>query len=392
MSTLPSSHPHLPTDAQTLAHPEDILSSAAFRPSPKCRDFLRFVVLEGVAGRGDALKERTIATEVFGRGINFEPGEDSVVRVRAREVRKRLNDFYATTPHHSIRIDLPVGGYIPVILSNESSPPIVSVQPVPEDRTPRPVADTVSTRQSEGWSRRRFLVAGTTVAAAAALYPLANNVRRDVLDRLWEPIFATRRPLIISIPILTTDTGQMTDRVGIGASIAATEVIAFLARHAYEHNLRVGSELTYSQMCEQPTLLLSGFPSDWRKRLNHQFRFSLVQQEDQHQAIAVRDLSTGHVWGPVVRKNGFFGDEDYGIVTRFFDEGVGQTVLVASGVTTFGTQAAARYFVDASLLSTLLKDAPTNWHQKNFQAVVHVAVVGTTISSPTVVSTHFWSA
>lgn len=375
-----------------MAHLEDILASPAFRPSPKCRDFLRFVVLEGIAGRGDALKERTIATEVFGRGINFEPGEDSVVRVRAREVRKRLSEFYTSNPAHPIRIDLPVGGYIPLILSNESSPPTISEQRSAEDPTPREGADTRSIQKSGGWSRRRFLAVGTTAAAAAALYPLSSRVRGDVLDRLWEPIFATRRPLIISIPILTTDTGQLTDRVGLGASTAASDVIAFLARRKYDHDLRLGSELTYSQMCEQPTLLLSGFPSGWRTRLNSQFRFALVKQEDERQAIAVRDLSTGHVWGPVVRTNGFFGDEDYGIVTRFFDQGVGQTVLVASGVTTFGTEAAARYFVNPKLFSTLLKNAPTDWNIKSFQAVIHVSVVGTTIVNPTVVSTHFWSA
>ena len=375
-----------------MAHLEDILASPAFRPSPKCRDFLRFVVLEGVAGRGDALKERTIATEVFGRGINFEPGEDSVVRVRAREVRKRLSEFYTSNPPHPIRIDLPVGGYIPLILRDESSPPIVSKQRSSEDLTQRTVADTRSTETSVGWSRRRFLAVGTTALAATAVYPLERRFRGDVLDRLWEPIFATRRPLIISIPILTTDTGQLTDRVGLGASTAASDVIAFLARRKYDHDLRLGSELTYSQMCEQPTLLLSGFPSGWRTRLNSKFRFALVKQEDERQAIAVRDLSTGHVWGPVVRTNGFFGDEDYGIVTRFFDEGVGQTVLVASGVTTFGTEAAARYFVNPTLFSTLLNDAPTHWHTKSFQAVIHVSVVGTTIVNPTVISTHFWSA
>lgn len=381
----------LSTDAQTLAHLDEILASPAFRPSPKCRDFLRFVVLEGIAGRGDALKERTIATEVFGRGINFEPGEDSVVRVRAREVRKRLNDFYAASPDHPIRIDLPVGGYMPLILTQESAPQTSTEQPCPVEPVLLQLAEASKTQGSSGWSRRRLLAIGAT-AAAAAIFPIAGRVRHDDLDRLWEPIFASRRPLIISMPILMTDTGQMTDRVGLGASAAASEVIGFLARRNYEHELRLGSELTYSQMCEHPTLLLSGFTAAWRTRLNKQFRFSLIQQEDQHQAIAVRDLATGHVWGPVVRTNGYFGDEDYGIVTRYFDSGVGQTVFVASGVTTFGTEAAARYLVESALFSTLIKDAPADWHKKNFQAVIHMSVIGTTIANPTIVSTHFWSA
>ena len=367
MSDSRLNQPLLPADAQTLAHLEEILASSVFRPSPKCRDFLRFVVLEVVAGRGDSLKERTIATEVFGRGINFEPGEDSVVRVRAREVRKRLTEFYASNPPHPIRIDLPVGGYTPLILRDETELLTVSEQRDSEALSLPTVADTHSPEKSAGWSRRRLLAVGATVAAASAIYPLESRVRGDVLDRLWQPIFATRSPLIISIPILTTDAGQLTDRVGFGASIATSDVIAFLARRKYSYELRLGSELTYSQMCEQPTLLLSGFPSGWRTRLNSEFRFALVKQQDDRLAIAVRDLSNGHVWGPVVRTNGFFGDEDYGIVTRFFDKSVGQIVLVASGVTTFGTEAAARYFVNPALFSTLLKDAPTDWRQRVFR-------------------------
>ena len=349
-------------------------------------------MLEVVAGRGDALKERTIATEVFGRGINFEPGEDSVVRVRAREVRKRLSEFYAANPPHPIRIDLPVGGYTPLILREQTSPPIDVEQSASEAPNLPAVADTTGTEKSAGWSRRRLLAAGATVAAVGAIYPLERGFRGDVLDRLWKPIFATGRPLIISIPILTTDTGQITDRVGFGASIAASDVIAFLSHRKFSYELRLGSELTYSQMCEQPTLLLSGFPSGWRARLNSEFRYALVKQQDDRIAIAVRDLSAGHVWGPVARTNGFFGNEDYGIVTRFFDKSVGQTVLVASGVTTFGTEAAARYFVNSTLLSELLKNAPTDWDTKSFQAVIHVSIVGTTVLNPTIIATHFWSS
>ena len=384
-----------PTSAQ--AQLEVILASPIFSPSPKCRDFLRFVVLETLAGRGESLKERTIASEVFGKGVNFEPGEDSIVRVRAREVRKRLDEFYATNPDFPVRIDLPVGGYIPRILITESAPPVLADAPVvpapPTLEAPlaRLPASSPPAEKPSGWSRRRLLAAGATVAAAATLYPLRHELQDTPLDRLWKPVFATGKPLIISIPILTTDTGDLTDRVGLGAARAATDVIAFIARHKYPYDLRFGTELTYPQMCEQPTLLLSGFVSGWRRRLNKQFRFSLVEQSDQHQAISVCDTSNGHIWGPVVRTNGFFGDEDYGICTRFFDNSVGQTVLIATGVTTFGTLAAARYLVDESLLSKLLEHAPTDWYKKNFQAVVHVAVVGTTIVGPSVVATHFWS-
>ncbi len=70
-----------------------------------------------------------------------------------------------------------------------------------------------------------------------------------------------------------------------------------------------------------------------------------MQKEHQHQAIAVRDVATGHVLGAGVRTNRYFGDDDYDMVTCFFDNGVGQAVSVVSGVTTFGTEIAAGYLV-----------------------------------------------
>ena len=88
-----------------------------------------------------------------------------------------------------------------------------------------------------------------------------------------------------------------------------------------------------------------------------------MKQEDQHQAIAAPDITTGHVWRLVVRTNGYFGDEDYDIVIRF-DNGIGQAVFVASGVTTFGTEAAARYLVEPADFLTPLKNAPADWYKK----------------------------
>lgn len=82
--------------------------------------------------------------------------------------------------------------------------------------------------------------------------------------------------------------------------------------------------------------------------------------------------------------------EDYGIVCRLFDRESGQIVLVAGGITTFGTEGAARVFFDPNVFADLLKQAPPKWETKNFQAVISVSVVWTTPSSPQVVTAYFW--
>ena len=92
-----------------------VLNSAAFRGSKRCHEFLEFGVGRSLGGDGDSLKERTLATEVFGRKATADLGDDSIVRVGAREVRKRLAQYYMSSgADDRLRIELPPGAYVPV--------------------------------------------------------------------------------------------------------------------------------------------------------------------------------------------------------------------------------------------------------------------------------------
>jgi hypothetical protein len=70
-----------------------ILASPAFHGSKRCQQFLEYVCEKSLGGEAGALKERTVAIDVFGRQPQSELGEDTIVRVGAREVRKRLAQF-----------------------------------------------------------------------------------------------------------------------------------------------------------------------------------------------------------------------------------------------------------------------------------------------------------
>src|SRR6266702_1074677 len=93
----------------------NILASPAFHGSKRCQQFLEYVCEKFMEGQPGALKERTIAVEVFGRHPESDLAEDTIVRVGAREVRKRLAHYYVTPEGAAseIRIDLPVGSYAP---------------------------------------------------------------------------------------------------------------------------------------------------------------------------------------------------------------------------------------------------------------------------------------
>ena len=91
-----------------------ILNSSEFHATRNQCDFFRFVVLETLAGRSHEIKGYTVATQVFGRKEDFDPGNDPVVSIHANKLRRALERYYLTAGiHDSIRIDIPKGTYVP---------------------------------------------------------------------------------------------------------------------------------------------------------------------------------------------------------------------------------------------------------------------------------------
>src|SRR4051794_3820875 len=100
-----------------------ILASSAFQGSRRCQDFLSYVVSRALNGESDLIKERIIAVEVFGRDPNSNLEHNSIVRVGAREVRKRLVQYSAVEGTDAdIRITLPTGSYLPHFLEAPPKP------------------------------------------------------------------------------------------------------------------------------------------------------------------------------------------------------------------------------------------------------------------------------
>src|SRR5580698_10534847 len=95
-------------------HLKDVTESHAFAGSKRTQDFLQLIVEHALEGEVDSLRERMIGAEMFGRPINYDTGSDSVVRVKATEVRKRLAQYYLETDEKTnVRIELHSGSYMP---------------------------------------------------------------------------------------------------------------------------------------------------------------------------------------------------------------------------------------------------------------------------------------
>jgi hypothetical protein len=92
-----------------------IVGSDLFRNSPRMERFLTVAVDRTLQGQPDGLKEYTLGRDVFDRTEDYDPRLDSIVRVEAQRLRRKLRQYYES--HGSgdaILIELNPGNYVPV--------------------------------------------------------------------------------------------------------------------------------------------------------------------------------------------------------------------------------------------------------------------------------------
>jgi len=99
---------------------ERIVQSRELESSPRLQEFLKFIVDEYLAGRAGRIKGVTIAQAVFGANDSFDPESNSIVRVEAGRLRRRLKEYYlASGALDPVIIEVPKGGYVPAFRRRE---------------------------------------------------------------------------------------------------------------------------------------------------------------------------------------------------------------------------------------------------------------------------------
>jgi len=368
-----------------------VLQSQGFRASRRSQDFLRYVVERTLEGQADALKERTIGIDVFGRSSSYEPSDDATVRVKAGEVRKRLGLYYASEGRlDEIRIDLPHGAYVPEFHRVEA-PAEVEIKP-PE----------ISEARAGGprWAIP-LGIAAVLVAAAAAWF--ATRPASTVVDQFWAPVLHGSAPVLLStayVPVYGVDPRMAPERptkledfvlltdqfVGGGDMLAVTRISAMLNRMHRPFRVKIGSDVSFQDLRTAPAVLIGYSYTRWRD-ISKELRFFI---DAESRPRMVTDNGKPTEWSlpnlPADRRTG----EDYAIVTRVFHPDTQAMLVEVAGITQYGTEAGADMISNPELLAEALHDAPQGWQNKNLQLVLHVKVIGGAPASPKVVKTYFW--
>jgi Malectin domain len=125
-----------------------VLESRDFVRAPKLTHLLSYLCERFFAGEAHQIKEYSIGLEVFHRGATFDQDSDSIVRVEANRLRRRLADYYAGEgASHRLQITIPVGQYVPRFVPGVQQPP----QNRPADSEAQPQATAPSRPAWRQW-------------------------------------------------------------------------------------------------------------------------------------------------------------------------------------------------------------------------------------------------
>jgi hypothetical protein len=107
-----------------------VLQSPSFQRAPKLAQLLEYLGEKLFSGEAAQIKEYSIGVEVFHRGPGFDQDSDSIVRVEANRLRKRLAEYYAGEgAQNHLHITIPLGQYVPDFVS-AGQRPLAARQPV----------------------------------------------------------------------------------------------------------------------------------------------------------------------------------------------------------------------------------------------------------------------
>ena len=381
----------------------DILASPEFRASQKCQSFLKYVVEEALAGRQEALKERVIGADVFGRAPGFETAGDSIVRVKATEVRRRLARYYQGQPGPGVRIELPTGSYVPVFPIEDGVLVVATVAPAAV------VAEGPLLSRRAMWG-----AGGVGAVAVAAVAVWRQRAAVTALDRFWGPLLGTAAPGGVCAsggPAISARTTEVLDalRRPVVARVfgsedfqlsrqaqtswptaqAIADVSRMLGTAGKDFELRVADQMSFEQVKTHPIVVIGMFSNPWTIELTRHLRFSFAPTADGQ--YVVRDATRSE---PLRRVAGLYPNTpmplDYALVTRLLDPQQDRRLVAMGGISGLGTRVAADFATSARHWEQFARMAPAGWENKNLQVLLETRIVGDTPNPPTIIAFHVW--
>jgi hypothetical protein len=334
-----------------------VLQSPEFRRAPKLQRLLEFICRYHFEGRAGQITESLIATEAFGKGPAFDPSQDSIVRVQAREARRRLREYYRQEGKDSrVVLDIPIGSYVPTFTTAEPAPAF-AVGPI--------------------WTKAAvvalFLVAILLAADVGRRYPprIAAAARpaalTPALARLWDRFVKSDAPtiLVLSNPAVTGCGPDCPDEyTGMGEAVALYLVTSIFQSAPGKLAVKDSRTLTPEEVRRSNLVLLGGkIVNPWTRTLAPDL--TLTADSNEPAPDVPGSFQTAFdASGKLVR--------DRALMALRRNPATGRWLMILYGTHSQGTHAVAQAVSDERFLSGLRWPASAQPFPDRFQVLVSV--------------------
>lgn len=384
-----------------------LLTSSYFSHSRRIPSFLKFVVEQTLAGQHDLLKERTLGIEVFGRDADYDTAADSIVRVTAAELRKRIAQYYLEPGHeHELRISMPAGSYVPHFrwpdawreseeLAAAATPP--AVPPVEEAAVPEKARAPL------------FRALGIAIAVAGLLVLAGLLYRRSTpplppVDAFWAPVLKTTDPILFCMadqsqyPAITLrDAANLNRQITLHSSVTTVVIDdlsplvtigGILQSHGRKFTIKGEGATNLMDLRNGPTIFIGAFDNAWTLRLTRSLRYHFANNPEMTEFGITEGNAPPMRWkvdrSQQISTNNY---RDYAIVARFTDATTGQLAIVAAGVGLGGTIAAGEFLANPDDMAHALRGAGKH---KNMELVLSTQIIDGEPGNPTMEAAYYW--
>jgi hypothetical protein len=397
---------------------ERLLQTPYFSHSRRFPIFLRYVVQHTLAGQADAVKERTLGIEIFGRTADYDTSSDPIVRVTAAEIRKRIAQYYQEAAHdEEIRLSLPPGSYIP-----QFHWPQVPQNKVPQTAPGRTESEGVAElpltvevaapnpAAVRPGKRLWMIFAIVTLVACVAVGGLLwwRSLQRSAFDVFWDPILKSGDPVLICIAdqnqytaIALRDAADPAHQTVLKENLSAVvmddlnpvvKIAGVLQAHGTKYGLKGEGSTTLSDLRNGPTVFVGAFDNAWTLRLTKPLRFHFANNPEMTRFWIVDSEAPDRTDWLIDRakQQATNNYRDYAIVTRFTDSNTGKIAIVAAGVARGGTIAAGEFLIDPAHLMEVANAVRAANGKKNMEFVLSTEIIDGQPGTPKMEAAYFW--
>lgn len=399
MTTSPTASEMPPSlvDDPRWALVQRVAQSAPFRTSNRLKEFLLYAAGCALRDAPDEVTEQQIGMHVFHRAAGYNSSEDSIVRTHARLLRQKLTTYFAEEgANEELIIEIPKGHYLPVFRSvgkPASEPP--SLDALPSD------PDLHSPAPHGGKRRKRVRSVLITLAIFVCLLVVGTAGRHwrtvsasSSLETFWRPFFHADAPLVIFSNATFLGTAQN----GLRYATAEDRKNPAMANELIDTYTGIGEasaiyDLTKLFDAHQANFVLKRSQLvTWDEAKLRDLIFIGSQAENPAlQALpSISDFSvlTNGITTGIVNHHPKPGEprvytrpehpltSDYAIIALLPGLQSGKHIVVMSGMTTLGTQAAVEYLCRPDDVRALLRLVSTPRGEiRPFEAVLKTTIL-----------------